>query len=233
MMELIYSVILIGLAFLAVFCGTVLSIVLEPVGATARLIRSGGYLGGMFAPALGASLVLIGTMLFIPWRGLYSGGLMTMLIATAGLGFLTLLGSPFASWWSWRRFGRVYYPVLLGSILISLAAQHAAVHLMPAPTYYVGCTSDYGRMPEPPLNMRLGDTLESQSDWAVYQFAGSDPGAILLARVPRPLLPWGAPDRWQAVQIGTLELQLGTYAHVGGGQPEGCMIPITIHSTTP
>ncbi len=212
-MEIIlYSVILFGLAFLAVFCGTVLSIVLETVGATAWLIRNGGYLGGRFAPALGASVVLIGGMLFIPWRGLYSGVPLTVLIAGAGAGFLTLLGSPFASWWSWRRFGRVYYPVLLASILISLAAQYIAVRLTPAPTYYVGCRSAQSLSPEPPLDMRLGDTLESQSDWAVYsyQFADSDPATILRARVPPPLLPFGAPDRWRAMQIGTLELHIGS-----------------------
>ncbi len=42
MLELVYLVIWVGLAFLAVFCVTILSIILEPVGATARSSRTEG-----------------------------------------------------------------------------------------------------------------------------------------------------------------------------------------------
>ncbi len=184
----------------------------------------------MFVPALGASLVLINGLLLIAWRSLALVPLL-LLIAGAGVGFLTLLGSPFASWWSWRRFGRVYYPVLLGSILISPAAQYAAVHLMPAPTYYVECRSAQGLSPEPPLDMRLGDTLESRPYWTVNPLADSDPVAIQLARVPLPLLPVAASERWRAVQTGTLEVHLERYTR--GGPSDECRIPVTIHGTTP
>ena len=229
-LELVYLVIWVGLAFLAVFCVTILSIILEPVGATARSSRTGWYLGVMFVPTLGASLVLINGLLLIAWRSLALGPLL-LLIAGAGVGFLTLVSSPFASWWSWQRFGRVYYPILLGSILISLAAQYAAGHLIPAPTYYVECRFSQRESPEPPLNMRLGDTLESRPYWMVNPPAGSDPAAIPLARVPLPLLPIAASERWRAVQTGTLELHLETYTR--GGPSDECRIPITIHGNTP
>jgi hypothetical protein len=225
-----------GIYLLSVFLFTVLTLMVPPLRrwVSRRLGATRAYIGTLIIGVL-TTLLMLGELLqphpllAHMWANIPTERYPWLM----GAGYVSLLASPFLSIWSWRRFGRVYYPILLAGLLIGLALQYAALQLTPSPTRHLYCSYPGSRKPEPPQDLQLGDTFELAPRWYADVEAHGN-GPPLVTRVPPSILPLGAPPRWQAVQVGTGMLRLndpGGLLH--GGPSEDCYIPLTVHGSPP
>lgn len=226
--DLVYTVVFTGIYLLMLF---VLSLLItfgtaaQPQQARTRrtrIIYTGSIIVGALAGGL-LGIVGLSRATRLPTSDVTAIIPLPILYAGVGLGFLTLLGSPIAFFRRVRRFARIYYPLLVGILLIVSSAQYMAVRSAAPATHYIYCPDLSPLLHD--LDVQLGETVEPISPW--YFFTNSQQSQLLIP-LPQPVLPLWAPARWRALQTGIIEIRLDE-ATFSRGPEEHCNLRITVH----